>query len=202
MITTVLCYSAASGSSVADCGKPCRVNMGNVGQCPWRQRRCHPPAERRGGLGLLGQGFERLRQGVGRCGQLAVLPLDGRGLRRGPMITWPFITRCWGSQSPCSASCTTRYSRHKAGSGMIGSWIGLGLAASAGATRDMCGRYSLIAEIGACRGRRRVLRGLHGRLAELGRKASTSEDGTLTRRCQRCERGEPGYRVSESACLP
>ena len=51
-----------------------------------------PPAERRGGLGLLGQGFERLRQGVGRCGQLAVLPLDGRGLRRGPMITWPFIT--------------------------------------------------------------------------------------------------------------
>ena len=31
MITTVLCYSATSGSSVADCGKPCRVDMGNVG---------------------------------------------------------------------------------------------------------------------------------------------------------------------------
>ena len=35
MITTVLCYSATSGSSVADCGKPCRVDMGNVGLlCP------------------------------------------------------------------------------------------------------------------------------------------------------------------------
>ena len=33
MITTVLCYSATSGSSIADCGKPCRVDMGNVG---WR----------------------------------------------------------------------------------------------------------------------------------------------------------------------
>ena len=31
MITTVLCYSATSGSSVADYGKPCRVDMGNVG---------------------------------------------------------------------------------------------------------------------------------------------------------------------------
>ena len=29
MITTVLCYSA---TPVADCGKPCRVDMGNVGQ--------------------------------------------------------------------------------------------------------------------------------------------------------------------------
>ena len=34
-----------------------------------------PPGQRRGGLGL-GQGFERLRQGVGRCGQLAALPID------------------------------------------------------------------------------------------------------------------------------
>ena len=32
MITTVLCYAATSGSSVADYGKPCRVDMGNVGQ--------------------------------------------------------------------------------------------------------------------------------------------------------------------------
>ena len=32
MITTVLCYSATSGIAVADCGKPCRVDMGNVGQ--------------------------------------------------------------------------------------------------------------------------------------------------------------------------
>ncbi len=31
MITTVLCYSAILGSSVADYGKPCRVDMGNVG---------------------------------------------------------------------------------------------------------------------------------------------------------------------------
>ena len=31
MITTVLCYSATSGSSVTDCGKPCWVDMGNVG---------------------------------------------------------------------------------------------------------------------------------------------------------------------------
>ena len=31
MITTVLCYSATSGSDVADYGKPCRVDMGNVG---------------------------------------------------------------------------------------------------------------------------------------------------------------------------
>ena len=31
MITTVLCYSATLGSSVADCGTPCRVDMGNVG---------------------------------------------------------------------------------------------------------------------------------------------------------------------------
>ena len=31
MITTVLCYSATSGSSVADYGKPSRVDMGNVG---------------------------------------------------------------------------------------------------------------------------------------------------------------------------
>ena len=31
MITTVLCYSATSGIVVADCGKPCRVDMGNVG---------------------------------------------------------------------------------------------------------------------------------------------------------------------------
>ena len=31
MITTVLCYSATSGSFVADCGKPCRLDMGNVG---------------------------------------------------------------------------------------------------------------------------------------------------------------------------
>ena len=31
MITTVLCYSATSGSSVADYGKPCRVDMGNPG---------------------------------------------------------------------------------------------------------------------------------------------------------------------------
>ncbi len=31
MITTVLCYAATSGSSVADYGKPCRVDMGNVG---------------------------------------------------------------------------------------------------------------------------------------------------------------------------
>ena len=36
---------------------------------------CQPPGQRRGGLGL-GQGFERLRQGVGRCGQLAALPID------------------------------------------------------------------------------------------------------------------------------
>ena len=35
----------------------------------------NPPGQRRGGLGL-GQGFERLRQGVGRCGQLAALPID------------------------------------------------------------------------------------------------------------------------------
>ena len=34
MITTVLCYSATSGSSVADYGKPCRVDMGNVGEDP------------------------------------------------------------------------------------------------------------------------------------------------------------------------
>ena len=34
MIPTVLCYSATSGSSVADCGKPCRVDMGNVGLDP------------------------------------------------------------------------------------------------------------------------------------------------------------------------
>ena len=27
----VLCYSATSGIAVADCGKPCRVDMGNVG---------------------------------------------------------------------------------------------------------------------------------------------------------------------------
>ena len=33
MRTTVLCYSATSGSPVADYGKPCRVDMGNVG---WR----------------------------------------------------------------------------------------------------------------------------------------------------------------------
>ena len=32
MITTVLCYSATSGIAVADCGKPSRVDMGNVGQ--------------------------------------------------------------------------------------------------------------------------------------------------------------------------
>ena len=31
MITTTLCYSATSGSSVADYGKPNRVDMGNVG---------------------------------------------------------------------------------------------------------------------------------------------------------------------------
>ena len=31
MITTVLCYSTTSGITVADCGKPCRVDMGNVG---------------------------------------------------------------------------------------------------------------------------------------------------------------------------
>ena len=31
MITTTLCYSATSGSVVADCGKPCRLDMGNVG---------------------------------------------------------------------------------------------------------------------------------------------------------------------------
>ena len=31
MISIMLCYSATSGSSVADCGKPCRVDMGNVG---------------------------------------------------------------------------------------------------------------------------------------------------------------------------
>ena len=31
MITTVLCYSATSGSFVADYGKPCRIDMGNVG---------------------------------------------------------------------------------------------------------------------------------------------------------------------------
>ena len=31
MITTVLCYSATSGIAVADCGKPSRVDMGNVG---------------------------------------------------------------------------------------------------------------------------------------------------------------------------
>ena len=31
MITATLCYSATSGSSVADYGKPCRVDMGNVG---------------------------------------------------------------------------------------------------------------------------------------------------------------------------
>ena len=31
MITTVLCYSATVGSSVADYGTPCRVDMGNVG---------------------------------------------------------------------------------------------------------------------------------------------------------------------------
>ena len=31
MITTVLCYSATLGSSVADGDKPCRVDMGNVG---------------------------------------------------------------------------------------------------------------------------------------------------------------------------
>ena len=37
MRTTVLCYSATSGSAVADCGKPCRVDMGNVG-FRWR---CH-----------------------------------------------------------------------------------------------------------------------------------------------------------------
>ena len=32
-----------------------------------------PPGQRRGGLG---QGFERRSQGVGRCGQLAALPID------------------------------------------------------------------------------------------------------------------------------
>ena len=37
MITTVLCYSATSGSSVADYGKPCRVDMGNVGLMDNRQ---------------------------------------------------------------------------------------------------------------------------------------------------------------------
>ena len=31
MISTTLCYSAISGSSVADYDKPCRVDMGNVG---------------------------------------------------------------------------------------------------------------------------------------------------------------------------
>ena len=31
MITTTLCYSATSGSSVADYGTPCTVDMGNVG---------------------------------------------------------------------------------------------------------------------------------------------------------------------------
>ena len=31
MITTVLCYSATSGSSVTDYGMPCWVDMGNVG---------------------------------------------------------------------------------------------------------------------------------------------------------------------------
>ena len=59
-----------------------------------------------------------------------------------------------------------------------------------------------LAEIGACRGRRRVLRCLYSRLAGLGRKASTSEDRTLTRRCQRCKRGDLEYRDSGSACLP
>ena len=31
MITIVLCYAATSGIAVADYGKPCRVDMGNVG---------------------------------------------------------------------------------------------------------------------------------------------------------------------------
>ena len=31
MITTTLCYSATLGSSVADYGTPCTVDMGNVG---------------------------------------------------------------------------------------------------------------------------------------------------------------------------
>ena len=31
MINTTLCYSATSGSSVADYGTPCTVDMGNVG---------------------------------------------------------------------------------------------------------------------------------------------------------------------------
>ena len=31
MISTVLCYSTTSGIAVADYGKPCRVDMGNVG---------------------------------------------------------------------------------------------------------------------------------------------------------------------------
>ena len=31
MIIPTLCYSATLGSSVADYGKPCRVDMGNVG---------------------------------------------------------------------------------------------------------------------------------------------------------------------------
>ncbi len=35
MITTVLCYSATSGIAVADYGKPCRVDMGNVGLAPF-----------------------------------------------------------------------------------------------------------------------------------------------------------------------
>ena len=39
MISITICYSATSGSSVADCGKPCRVDMGNVRQTLIRRLR-------------------------------------------------------------------------------------------------------------------------------------------------------------------
>ena len=32
MMSTTLCYSTTSGSSIADYGTPCRVDMGNVGE--------------------------------------------------------------------------------------------------------------------------------------------------------------------------
>ena len=69
MITTVLCYSATSGIAVADCGKPCRVDMGNVGQNVLRQASSGTAAAReRSGH------FESHAPIIG-CGEYVPLPI-------------------------------------------------------------------------------------------------------------------------------
>ena len=96
MITTVLCYSATSGSSVADCGKPCRLDMGNVGLWPSAGAAMRGMARGYAAGNSRGPGWHEF---AGKLGQLQAGSQAGSGMARSramARVNWVSQGQCWG----------------------------------------------------------------------------------------------------------